>query len=311
MEFVGRLAYLVLFPGLLFITAAGTVAWSVARRIASFGPGAPLDPGPGPTGILEPLKSETREGGRGEVEFLDLACPQVKILCLAWVSCAVFGVMSGDVALVYALFALAFTCDALVESFRLPPGGRPGATEAAARALGWLAPLAPVLAGVALRTGQVSVSGVIEWQAANGMLVSSPEGGPLATAGAAVLLGAALLFGSGMAGMRPRPCGDRSGSGAGGEGEPAGVKLALDRCGRAARLFVTALLICALFLAGPASNWHEALSWALKIAGMVAVFALLELALRGLAPRLKVGWTAAAPLALAVAGLALTVAAAA
>ncbi len=304
MAFVGRLAYLVLFPGLLFVLAAGGLAWSAARRLASLGSTPELEAG-GIRGILAPLRDSDRGGG-GEYDFLHVSCPAVKMLSLAWVSCMVFGALGGDLVLAYALLLLALGCD-LLAGFMAPGAeARRAARERISGMAGWAAPFALVLAGASLRTGRVGVTAVIDWQAANGSLVSSPLGGALATAGSAVLLAAALLCSSALAGMRPLGGGIRTEDEAGRECALSGVRLSLQRGGRAAQLFVAALVVCALFLAGPASTWYEVLLWALKVAGLVGVFTLLELGFGRLGARVPASRAGAAAFILAAAGLALT-----
>lgn len=59
--------------------------------------------------------------------------------------------------------------------------------------------------------------------------------------------------------------------------EITGPPLALLRVAQTASLAVIPILVTALFLAGPASNWYEVTFWILKVVGLLLLLGVIDM----------------------------------
>jgi len=278
MAFVGKLAYLTLVPGLLFVYLAGLGArgllWGISGIVTG---GSPRGPALGLSGMLRLLTAGCAPTG-GALSAVTWLAPPVMVFALSWVSCMLFGVLEGDLALMFSLLLLSSAAAVLICFSSPNPRVRQNAPSEAVALLGWAVPLALVVAGASLRTGEVTVAGLIDWQAVNGGLIWSLEGGgALAVVGTAMMLAAAILCALLLMRLRPLGRGMFSEAPAGIAHEITGPPLALLRVAETASLAVVPLLLIALFLAGPASNWHEVAFWLLKVLGLLILLGTVDI----------------------------------
>jgi len=306
MAFVGKMAYLVLFPGILFILLAGLLAEVVS------------------TGMGTALAGGERRGAAAHVAWLSAAfdqeaiatggalgaviwlAPVVKAVALAWVSCIIFGFFSGDLVLLFALLLVAGGADLFAALLSANPLAVQEAWAEAASLLAWAVPFALVLAAVALRSGEVSVSGLIKWQAANGVLLASSSGGATAQAGGALALVATISAAVALARLRPLGRSYTSGSPGGMLDDVSGPPLAMFAGSEAAALFVVPLVIVTLFFAGPSASWYQVLFWALKVLGVIILLLLIDLLSARCDSRTVIRWGVGAAGLIALLGLVLT-----
>jgi formate hydrogenlyase subunit 4 len=302
MVFVGKFAYLVLFPGMLFIVLSGLAAGAVLSGVGTALAGNERrGGGPGITYLLHAARSECISTG-GSLQAVTWIAPVVKLLALSWISCIVFGFIAGDLVLLYVLLLLASGCDVVVALLSGNPRARQAAWPEAASLISWAVPLALVLAALALRTGQATVSGLIAWQTTNGVMVAASAGGGAAQAGSVLALLAALASGIALARLRPLGRGYFSDAPAGILDDVSGPPLSFFIAGGTAALFVVPLVLVALFFAGPAGNWYEVVFWALKALGIFVLLALVDVvSARARASRVLL-WGAGIAGALALAG---------
>ncbi len=277
MAFVGKLANLVLFPGLLFIALTGLVARAILGGMSSVVTGASSEgPGSGMPGLLR-LFADESVAADGALRAVQWIAPVVKLAALSWVTCIIFGYRGGDLALVFALLAISSAADVLVASCSSNPRVRQSCFAECARSAGWGIPLALVLATVALRTGQVSFAGVMGWQSSNGILIAPTSTGVLTEVGVALSLAAAALAALGIARLRPLSPGLFDDPPGGITADMSGPPLAMLRLSDAASLFTAALLLAALFFAGPASTVAEVAFWVMKVAGITLLMGLVDI----------------------------------
>lgn len=177
MAFVGKLAYLVLFPGILFVIAAGLAARAVVSGVGTAVAGRERRGIATDSALL--LSSLDREAisTGGAFHAVEWLAPLVKVVALSLVSCIIFGFISGDLVLVYALLLVAGGADLLAASLSENPLVAHEARGEAAALVAWAVPFAMALAAVGVRSGEVSVSGLIRWQAGGGVLLASSSGG--------------------------------------------------------------------------------------------------------------------------------------
>lgn len=234
---------------------------------------------------------------------LQWLAPAVRLFAFSWVSCIIFGFLPGDIVLVYALLLLSSCADLVLCFTSGNPRVRQNSWPETVSSLGWALPLAFVFAGLALRTGSVSLARVISFQEAYGVLLGSTVGGALALAGSWLLFLVSLMCAVSL--MRTRPFGrDYFGDAPGGIAwDTSGAPLALLRLSEAASLFVVPLLLVALFLAGPVSNWYEAVFWGLKLTGIFLLLALFDTASAGLRSDGVLSWLLGAGSLVAIVGL--------
>ena len=305
MEFVGKLAYLVLFPGMLFIILAGTAARSVISGVGNAVAGSQKDlrlDGAGE--MIGSARAENIATG-GSLRAVTWIAPVFKVLALSWVSCIVFGFLPGDIVLVFILLLAAAGTDTLVALASENPRVRQGAWPEAASLMAWAVPFALVVACVALRTHEVSLRGIIAWQTANGVLIVAQAGGLIANVGAFLALIAGLI--SAVAIMRLRPLGRSYGRGGPGAlmDDVSGPPLSFFIAGGLAMTFVVPLVLVALFFAGPAAHWYQVIFWALKAAGFLILLGLVDVLCARASSRRALVWGAGIAGALALAGLVL------
>lgn len=305
MAFVGKLASLVLVPGLLFIVAMGLVARTVLWGMSSLATGAvPTGPATGVPGLTR-LFSDEGIATDGALQALHWAAPIVKLMALSWATCIVFGYLHGDVILTFALLLIASGADLLLVYGSSNPRVRQNRFSEGARVLGWGVPLAFVLALVALRTGEVSLSGVIRWQASNGILIASTSGGALVEVGISLGLAAAVFSALCFSRMRPLSRGFFSDPPGGIASDVSGPPLAMLRLSDSASLFVAVLLMAALFFAGPASAPYEIAFWGLKVAGLAVLLGVVDMVSPDLSPPRALALSLGVGGTLALAGLVL------
>jgi formate hydrogenlyase subunit 4 len=294
MAFVGKLAYLVLFPGLLFVFLAGLAARGIVEGMSAVVTGGSAPGRASGLRRIVRLFADESSPATGAPAVLQWAAPAVKIVALSWISCLILGFLDGDLLLILALLLLASACDLVLVSCSSNPRVRQNVTSECAQAIGWAVPLSLVIAGVALRTGETQVSAVIRWQVANGVLVGSPAGGALAATGTGLgLLGALVAVGC-LARLRPLGRGLFGDPPAGIDSDISGPPLAVLNVSQLALYFLTPLLVVTLFLAGPSSSWYEVVFWALKVAGVIVVLGIVDV----VAPRIRSGRALAWSLAL-------------
>lgn len=284
MSFLGRLAYLTLFPGMLFVLIAGITARGVLAAMSGAATGSP--PG-GPAGGLRSsyrLLTVESVGTWGSLEALQWAAPVVKLVALSWVSCVVTGFVTGDFFLVFALLLLAAASDLLLANTSLNPRVVAGVAGEAWWLIGWAVPLALVLGAVSVRTCEVGLSGFLEWQALNGGLLWAP-GDVLAQTGTALCFVAAFFCVSSMARLRPLGRSLWAELPSGYPCDISGAPLVMVRASESSMFLLAPLLLVVLFLAGSAGRWYEVVFWALKVFGLLLVLGVVDL----LSPRLRSG----------------------
>lgn len=306
MTFLGKLAYLALFPGLAFILVAGTVARGArgAMSRALYGGNAS-----GPPFSLNWLAGSLLSltvAADGSLHAVSWLAPMVRLVSLSWAACVLCRFLPGDLPLLFALLLLALSADLLVTAVSANPRVRQQAVGQGFALACWAAPLAFAFATVALRTGELSVQGVLTWQAQRGVLVAAGGAGPLAIAGSALAFAAVLLLSPFLMGLRPWGRDRLAGPPDGGTAaDLSGAPLALSSMGDSALLVVAPLVLVALFLAGPSSTWYDVIFWVLKVAGMFLVLAVADLVFPRLTQSRAALWMLGAGGVLALAGLAL------
>lgn len=278
MTFVGKLAYLALFPGLLFLALAGMAARSLVDSVAGvvLG-GSPRGPSATAGGIAAMLRGETVAAG-GSLHAVMWLAPALKLAALSWASCLVFGLIRGDTTLLFSLLLLSGVADLLLCVSSTNPRVRRNAPAEAWALMGWALPLGIVLAALYIRTGAWNVSALVAWQVSNGTLLGSGQGGALAVTGTALSFAAACICMVGFARLRPLGRGLFSDPPSGMASDLSGAPLAMARLGEGASLFLAALLPVTFFLAGSASNSYGLVFWALKVMGLLLLMGVLDLA---------------------------------
>jgi hypothetical protein len=305
MAFVGKLAYLLIFPGLLSVVMAGYAARFVLAGMKGAMTGGYLE---GPTtcgwSSVRQFASESIATG-GSLNAVGWCAPVIKLLALSWVSCIALSFLGGDVVLLFALLVLAAAADLLLVFSSANPRVLQNAPGEALWVLGWAVPLALVFAGVALRTGEVGVAALARWQVANGVMVASASGGALAQAGSALGLAAALVCGLSMARMRPLGRGLFDDPPGGVTSDLSGPPLAILRLADTAALIVVPLVLVLLFFAGPYREWYEIAFWGLKVLGLLIVLGAVDLVFPRMRSSRAFIWSLALAGTLALAGLGL------
>lgn len=306
MAFVGKIAYLVLFPGILFILLAGVLA-----RAVSTGMGAALSGGDrrglaASAAFMFSAPDQEAISTGGALYAVVWLAPLVKLVALAWVSCIIFGFFNADLVLLFALLLVAGGADLLTAFLSPNPLVMRQAWGEAASLLAWAVPFAGVCAAVALRSGQVSVKAVIDTQVTGGVLLASASGGAVARVGGALTLIAAISAGVALARLRPFGRGYAAGSPGGMLDDVSGTPLAMFAGAGAAALFVVPLVIVMLFFAGPAGNWYEIIFWALKVLGVLVLLLLVDLVSARAGSRTVTRWGVGAMGFIALLGLVLT-----
>ena len=303
MSFLGKVANLAVFPGAAFIVAMG-----LAARAAMSGMGGAV------TGAVPAGPVNTFGGARGSIagecvaaggplHAVQWLAPVVKLLALSWAVCIIFGFMNGDLVLLLALLLLASGADVMLAFSSANPRVRQNARSEAACMMGWAVPLALAMASVSLRTGEVTVSAVIGWQAANGALVTSAAGGVLDVVAGALGLAGALVGALCFARLRPLGAGLFDDPPLGIAADISGAPLAMLGMSAVAALFVAPLTVAFLFFAGPASTSLEVSFWVLKVAGLVIVLGAVDAVSPRMRSRRALGWSAGLGGLLALAGL--------
>lgn len=276
MAFALKLFYLAVFPGFLFTLLAGTLARGLKQAIPAGSCGQESAfPASSPKTLIRLLFSETIAAA-GDFHALLWIGPAVKIFALSWISCIVFGFMSGDVFLLFTLLLVFSSTDLFLCWLTGGKRVRQQCWRTATAVIGWVVPLAAVIAAVTLRTDSVSVQGIIRWQGAYGSLIVSPEGGNLARIGCIAGAAASFLCFSSLSGMKP--FGTRMFTFQPGDitTEFSGVPLAMLCASQTCALLVMPLVLVSLFFAGPASNWLEVLFWILKVTGALILMVLFD-----------------------------------
>ncbi len=274
--FVGKLAYLALFPGVLFMVTAGAAARAVAAGaggvIAGFS-----RPGRMPVTLaLNHLGVECVASG-GSTHAAVWLVPAVRLTALSWACCILFGFLPGDLFLLYSLLLLAAGSGVLFAFVSDNPRVRRQAWPEAVSLCAWALPFSLVTGCLVLRTGEVGVLELIRLQGASGSTLAGPSGGAAADVGMALALLAALFATSAFS--RLKPLGRNGFLGAGALlDEVSGPPLAFFLAGDAAALFVSSLTLVACFFAGPAGNWYQVAFWALKVAGVLVLLGLVDAA---------------------------------
>lgn len=305
MAFVGKLAYLFLFPGLLFVLMSGLVARAILAGMSTAVTGGPATTLPGNTRRVVRLIGRESLATGGALNVLQWAAPAVKLLALSWVSCILIGFLPGDLVLLFALLLLTSSCDLVLVFCSANPRVRQNGRAEAACALGWAVPLALVLAGVALRTGEVGISPIIRWQAANGVLVASSASGVTAAVGSALGMFAAFTTTLCLARMKPLGRGLLDDPPGGIASDLSGPPLAMLNMSQIALYFVVPLLLVVLFLAGPASTWHGIAFWVLKVGSVVVILGVFDLVSSRARSGRALAWSLGVAGGLALAGLVL------
>lgn len=306
MVFVGKIAYLVLVPGALFVLLAGLAARTVMAGVGTAIAGVERRGiGNGAGYLFSAAGSECVATG-GSLHAVMWVAPLVKVLALSWVSCMVFGFIKGDLVVLFALLMLASGSDVAATCLSGNPRVRQAAWPEAASLMAWAVPFGFVLAALSLRTGEVTLSGLINWQATNGVLVGASAGGGAARAGTVLALIAALASGPALARLRPLGRGYLSDAPGGILDDVSGPPLSFFVAAETAALFVLPLVLVALFFAGPAAHWYEIVFWGLKTLGIFVLLALMDVVCARASSRRTLIWGAGLAGAVALAGLVLT-----
>lgn len=306
MTLVGKVAYLAVFPGMVFVIVAGALARSVFVFVGtSVSGGERQASARGASLAIASLSSECIATSASLHAVLWLA-PVVKLLALSWVACLIFGFFEGDIALLYALLVVASGADVLAAALSDNPRTRQAAGAEAVSLAAWAVPLALVLACLSLRTGTTALSGIISWQGANGVMVAAPAGGALARTGAALALLASLFGAVALARARPLGRSYLASSPGGILDDVSGPPLAFFIAAETAALFVVPLLLVSLFFAGPAARWYEVVFWGLKALGFLLLLAVVDSVFARSRPSRVLFWSVAVAGAMGVAALALT-----
>ena len=300
--FVGKLAYLILFPGTVFVIAVG-----VAARAVTSGVGAAVA-GPGRSGspwsaaqIVRCARTECVAAG-GSLHGAMWVVPVFKLLAISWASCIVLGFLGGDLVLLFALLALAAGCDVFFAYISPNPRVQQQAWPEAVSLLAWAIPFALVTCCVVLRTRAVSVSGLIAWQAANGSPLIGHAGGVTADVGTFLALFAALFSTVAITRLRPLGRGYTTGPGALLD-DVSGPPLAFFLAGDVAMMFIAPLAIVTLFFAGSAAHWYQVVFWALKVLGVLLLLGLIDVVSSRAGTRRVIAWGICLGGGLALAGL--------
>ena len=270
MSFAGKIVYLVLFPGALTLLLTGAAARLVLGAVSAAAR-APRDVRP--PGLLSIYSSFAGEP-RGEAVFAGAvvwAAPPARLFAVSWVACIVSGFLEGDLVLVYFLLLLALAARLAASHAAGVVERGPDATAEYGALVGCAAALGLALAVVALRTGEVEFSRVLNWQVQNGSLIAHTGDGALALAGSALGLAGALIAGLGLMRLGPFHVQGRAGAHGDAPVRLAGPPLAVLEASDVAMLAVVPLLITALFFAGGAGTWYQVAFWALKVLGVLVV----------------------------------------
>jgi hypothetical protein len=246
MVFVGKLAYLVLFPGILFVLLAGLVVRALMSGVRTALAGAGRQGAASGGGYLVQSVGQQEVAAAGSMNAVAWLAPLVKLAAIAWISCILMGVLPGDVVLLYALLLAALASDAFVALLSANPRVRQGAWAEAASLFAWAIPFSFVVATVVLRSTEMTVSGIIKSQVSQGVLIASSNGGALARAGGSLALVSALCSMTAFARLRPFGRGYLSGSPSGLLDDVSGPPLSFFIAAETAALFVAALLLVAL-----------------------------------------------------------------
>ncbi|PKQ28733.1 MAG: hypothetical protein CVT63_01095 [Candidatus Anoxymicrobium japonicum] len=306
MVFVGKIAYLTVFPGMLFIFLAGLAAHAVASGVRTAISGSELPgAGIGHERFSVVAGTECIVTG-GSFQAVMWVAPVLKILALSWVSCIILGFLKGDLALLYALLLMAGATDVFAVFLSQNPRVCQTAWPEAASLLAWAIPFATALAALVLRTGEVSVSGLIRWQVANGVLAGASAGGAAARAGALLALASATAAALALARLRPLGRGYKQGAPGGLLDDVSGPPLAFFAASESAMLFVVPLVLVALFFAGPCARWFAVVFWGLKILGVLLLLALIDTVFARASSTRALVWGAGGAGGLALIGLVLT-----
>lgn len=276
MTFMGKLFYLTVFPGFIFILFSGTLIRGIKGTVPGLSYGRESAfPASSLRALCRLLTGETIAVG-GSLHAVLWIGPAVKIFSLSWITCIIFGYMQGDVFLLILLLLSFSSVDLLICWLSGSSRVRRECPRAAASIIGWALPLSLVLTAIALRVSDPTIAGIMRWQVAYGSLLFSREGGVLAQAGSIISLPVAFFCLLSLTGMKP--FGYRAFSYGPGDisGNCSGVPLALLCSAETCGLFVMPLLLVALFFAGPASTWLEVLFWVLKVAGVFVLMLLLN-----------------------------------
>ncbi|MBN2169655.1 MAG: NADH-quinone oxidoreductase subunit H [Actinobacteria bacterium] len=276
MAFASKLFYLAVFPGFFFILVSGTLARGLKQIIPVGGHGQESAfPASSMKTLLGLIAGETIANG-GQYHALLWIGPALKLFALSWITCMVFGFMSGDLFLFFTLLLMFSSVDLFICWLSGGKRVRQQCWRTATAIIGWAVPFSLVLSAIALRTETVSIQGILSWQTAYGPLVISPEGGTIALVGAIVMVPAAFLCLASLAGLKP--FGTRVFTYQPGDvaSEFSGAPLAMFCASQTSALIVMPLLLIVLLFAGPASGWLEVLFWILKVAGALILMLLLD-----------------------------------
>jgi hypothetical protein len=305
MEFIGKVAYLLLFPGVLFLIIAGLAAKGITSTVGLAVAGWHRT-GPEWAGgrVLRATTTESVATGEG-LQAVAWVWPVVKLIALSWASCVLMGFLPGDLTLLFALLLVAAGSDVLAAYILPNPRTRQGAWPEAASLIAWALPASIAFACVAMRTHQVSLSALVSWQSLNGSPLVASQGGIAAEVGAALAL--VGLFVATVALARLKPLGRPSLAGNGALlDDVSGPPLAFWMGGSLAMMFVAPLTVVVLFFAGPSSNWYQVVFWALKVVGVLILLGLADVLSSRASARRVLLWGACVGGSVALAGLVLT-----
>lgn len=274
MEFVGKFAYLFLFPGALFTVLAGVAARTVTSGVSIAVAGQVRSGSRSTTEMVRAASTECIATG-GALHAAMWVAPVFKLMVVSWASCILFGFIRGDLVLLFALLLAAAGSDVLFAYISPNPRVRQQAWSEGVSLLAWAVPFALVTACIALRTHTVSVSDLINLQSASGTTLAGPAGGVAADIGMALALLAALFATVALARLKPLGRGYLVGTGALMD-DVSGPPLAFFYASHLAMLFVAPLVIVVLSFAGPAAHWYQVGLWALKVLGVLVLLGLVE-----------------------------------
>ncbi|MDD5748251.1 MAG: hypothetical protein PHP64_04250 [Actinomycetota bacterium] len=281
MSFLGKVLYIVLFPGFFFLVFSGSVLLTLRSYLLRDRPSFPFVP------IW--IARITREGNisNDDIEPIRIFLAVTGSVSISLLSCIIFGFIKGDVFLCYILLVLFFfsnaaifirekrekddnSADSTISLKNCLFTYENGNSKQNLRGFAFLALflITIVFSGVSLRTVESSVHGIMSWQVAHGMTISSREGGTFEVLGSVFLFISAFLCLLPIFHLtleREKQLIEKMKS----EG---GYVNALMSANMASCSFLASLLLSAFFLAGPAGAFHEILWWALKV--LMVFFAL-------------------------------------
>jgi len=260
MSFLGKVIYLLVFPGFFFLVSVSSIATFARREENAFSAWRRL------------IISTPKE--RDSANSINIAASVVRVLTLSWLSCILFGFFQGDLVLVFNLLLLQALCSSILDISSLEDLSKKDLLSYATVRFGWTIPLALAFVVTSLRCGEVMISGIISWQNVAGMAVTSTAGGLKALSGSVLSLLSALTASLGILGFAPFSSVKFK------ERRVEEILDAVVLSSDSAVYIVIPLLVTILFFAGKTQPWYEYIIWALKVIIVFIFLSVVDLILR-------------------------------